>query len=161
MLRCPDYVEAVSKFVKPLWEKIRDLAKEHGMIAEFEVYRTPARYMVRYKMPPLIDDVRLTYYLSELHWGAMSSLIYMLSKIVGFPTPNMVWDMHWNAEFALTLPNFVVKMRADINEGRLYCQIFVFNSEKHETYTTEEFAEFLVNAFLLLKQAKREVDSDA
>ena len=156
-----DYVAVVNEFVRPMWEKVRELAKEHEMDAEFEVYRTPARYMVRYKMPPIINEVKLTYYLSELHWGALSSLIYMLSKIVGFPTPNMIWDIYWNAEFALRIPNFVLKLRADVNRGWIYCQMFIFNSERHETYTTEEFAEFLVNAFLLLKQAKKECDNDA
>jgi len=162
MPRYLDYVDAVNEFVKPLWEKIRDLAKENGMDAEFEVYRTPARYMVRYKMPPLIrDEIKLTYHLSELHWGAMASLIYMLSKILEFPTPNMVWGMYWNAEFALNIPDFTVKMRADLNECRLYCQIFAFNSEKMETYTTEEFAEFIVNSFLLLKQTRKEAEDNA
>jgi head-tail adaptor len=155
------YVEAVNEFVRPIWAKVNKLAEEHGMNAEFEVYRTPARYMVRYKMPPIINEVKLTYRLSELLWGAISSLIYMLSKIIGFPPPNMLWGMDWNDEFCLALPGLVVKMRADVNGSKLYCQIFAFNSERHETYTTEEFAEFLVNSFLLLKQANKEGISDA
>jgi hypothetical protein len=155
-----DYIEAINKLVKPLWERVKELAEKRGMNAEFEVYRTPARYFVRYKMAPIIDEVKLTYFLSELHWGALSSLIYMLSKIIDFPKTNTLWDMSWYAEFHLILPNFSAKLRANLSECKLYADMLVFKSHITKTFTAEEFADFLVNTLLLLKQANKEGDDN-
>jgi len=155
-----DCVEATKELVRPLWEKVKRLAEERGLRAEFEVYRTPARYIVRYKLSPLTDEVKITYNLSDLLWGAISSLIYMLSKILDYPKSTTSWNMSWLAEFSLTLPNFHAKFRADVSAGKLYVIVCKDDLQNGETYTPEDFAEFLVNTFLLLKQAHKEGDGD-
>jgi hypothetical protein len=143
-----DFVEGVNELVRPLWEKIRKLAKEQGMKAEFEVYRTPARYIVRHKLEPLIEDTKIIYQLSELHWGAMLTLIRMLAKLLGFPTPPIQWTGEFFAEFT----NFQLRLRADIKSQTIYAYANIYGSNVVKTCNANEFAEFLVNTLILLKE---------
>jgi len=149
-----DFVEGVNELVRPLWEKVRDLAKEQELEAHFEVYRTPARYLVRHKLSPLIEDTTSMYYLSELHWGAILTLLRMLAKILGFPTP----PVQWTGEFFAFFPNFLLKLRVDIKTQTIFVEANICGTSVVKTCSPDEFAEFLVNTLLLLKETLEEGD---
>jgi hypothetical protein len=144
-----DFVEGVNELVRPLWEKVRNLAERQGMEAEFDVYRTPAHYFVRYKLTPLIEDTKIAYYLSELHWGAITALLNMLAKCLGFPLPSILWTGEFFAEFT----NFQLKLRVDVKAQIIYVEANIYGSNAVKACDANEFAEFLVNTLMLLKEA--------